>query len=421
MSLPTLTTQIAFFTDPDATPAYIDVSSYVMEVSIRRGRQHELDVAQPGVCEIKMNNGDRRFDPAYTLSPYYPNVLPMRKIQVTATWNAVVYYLFTGYVERWPISWEAPKWGSVTLTAVDGMTALAQADIAGDFPLELTGSRISRVLAAADWPTSTPVAGGYWVLGTSALGTTTVLSYSTPSTVIDVGQSYVPAVTITAGSGVSALSHIQDVVQAERGMFFIDGQGRSVFQDRRDRYGTTSTVTFTDDLATLSSSRLQYQELQPDFAIDRVANEVIVTRTGGTAQTASDAASRRKYRRRTLALSVDLTSDAEAYQRAGFEVALRKEPKLEFTALTVKPTGQDFAWPHALGRELSDRISVQRTPGSTPAVTAETINRDVFLESTQHRVAPGRWDTTYQLSSASQYDSFWVLGTSALGTATLAY
>lgn len=425
MSLPELVVEVAFTTDPDATfPDYEDISDRVLSVSTQRGRQHELDTVQAGTCTIRFDNGDRALDPTYTHSPYHPYVLPMRKVRVSAVWSTVTYYLFTGYVERWPISWEAPNWGSVTITAIDDLATLAQANIAGVFPEEKSGARIARVLSAAGWPDSTPVSGGYWTLGTSALGTTTILSYTTPETVIDTGQTTVAAVTIDEGSNTSALSHIQEVVAAERGMFFIDGQGRAVFQDRTSRYGAASAVTFTDDLATLSASRLKYQELAPDFSIEQVKNEVIVTRTGGIPQTATDVPSITHFRRRTMALDLALTTDTEALARAQFELSLRKDPRLEFTNLSVKPQAQDAAWPFALGLELSNMVTVERTPDSVDAITVETIDRDTFIEAVEHAASPSEWKTSYQLSPADLFTQFFILGTAELdseASAVLAY
>lgn len=423
MSLPELVVEVAFASDPDAAvPAWEDISDRVLSVSVKRGRQNALDTVQAGVCSVRFDNGDRALDPSYTYSPFYPYVLPMRKVRVSAVWGGTTYNVFTGYVERWPLSWEAPTWGSVTVTAVDGMALLAQADIAGTFPEELSGARVARVLSAAFWPESSPQAGDYWTLGTSALDTTTVLSFGIPATDIADGESLVPEVTIEEGAGMSALQHIQDVAAAERGLFFIDGSGRAIFQDRRARYGVASSVTFTDDLPSLSATRLQYQQLLPDFSIDQVANEVIVTRTGGSPQTAT--APSNVGVRRTLPLTLMLTSDADALLRAQFELVLRKDARLEFTNLTVRPQGQDAAWPYALDLELSDKVTVERTPDSGDAITAETINRTGFIEAVAHDAAPGTWTTVYQLSPADVLAPFFTLGSAALNSeasAVLAY
>lgn len=425
MALPQIIVEVAFATDPDVSvPAYADISDRVLSVSVRRGRQHELDTVQAGTCTIRFDNGDRALDPTYTYSPYYPYVLPMRKIRVSATWAGTTYYLFTGYVERWPITWEAPKWGSVTVTAVDGMALLAQADLAGTFPQELSGARIARVLSAAFWPESTPASGAYWTLGTSALDTATILSYGIPATSVDTGQTLIPELIVGEGTDVSALAHIQDVVAAERGLFYIDGEGRAVFQDRHSRFGTASAVTFTDDLTSLSASRLKYQELLPEFSVDQIANEVIVTRAAGTPQSAIDGGSRTRYGRRTLPLTLELTTDTEALERARLELMFRKDARLEFPNLTVLPIAQDAAWPFALNIDLSDKVTVERTPDSVAAITAETIDRDGFVEAVQHDASPGVWATRYDLSPADRYQQFFTLGTAELNSeasAVLAY
>src|SRR5947209_69592 len=106
MADPTLTVECAFASDPGAaSPTWSDISGYVTEFAIRRGRQKEVDRIEPGTCTLQLYNADRRFDPIYTAGAYYPNVLPMRKLRVRATHNAVTYNLFTGYVEEWPQEW----------------------------------------------------------------------------------------------------------------------------------------------------------------------------------------------------------------------------------------------------------------------------------------------------------------------------
>lgn len=424
MSLPELIVEVAFRTDPDATiPEWDDISEYVREVTIRRGRQHELEVVQAGTCSLVLNNGARQFDPTYTASPFYPYVLPMRKIRVGAVWNSTTHYLFTGYVERWPIVKEAPAWSSVRVTATDGMAALSQADIAGTFPEELSGARVDRVLAAAAWPESTPAA-GYWTLGTSTLGTGTVLSYGIPETVLDDGLIVIPETVIAEGAGTSALAHIQLVAQSERGVFFIDGQGRAVFQDHASRYGADPLFAFVDDPATIDADRIKYQDVLPEFDVEKVANEVIVTREGGTAQTATDDASITQYLRRSLSLNLLLVSDVDAADRAAYEVALRHEPRLEFTSLTAMPQAQDDAWPHLLALELSDMVTVEWAPDTIADLPAETIERDVFVESIAHAATPSGWTVTVQLSPGDIFGQFFELGVAELGSdasAVLAY
>src|SRR5262245_41231788 len=98
---PVVTAAVSFSTNPSATPSWDDVSAYVEGFSFRRGRNHELDQAQAGTATLTLDNRDRRFDPAatgYTAGPYGANVLPMRRCRIQATYSAVTYDLFHGYI-----------------------------------------------------------------------------------------------------------------------------------------------------------------------------------------------------------------------------------------------------------------------------------------------------------------------------------
>lgn len=415
MSLPYLRCEIAFGSDPGGgSPVYQDVSSRVMACTIKRGRQYELDLIQPSTLQVRLDDGDRALDPTYTASPYYPNVLPMRPIRISADWAGTTYYLFTGYVERWPITTrEAPAWGSATLTAIDAMATLSACFVTGSFASELTGARITEVLTAAGWAQAAPVAASYWILDTGKLDTTTRLSYNPPTTLIDAGRSLVQAVTLDITSQTDALQHIQAMAAAERGIFFIDGQGRSVFHDRAHRFNQASSGTFVDVQS--SPAGIYYQDLTPDFDAARILNDVTVTATpGGAPQNASDAQSQLRFLRRSLALTPPLMSDSDAAGQAAYELALHKDARLRLAQLTLKPQGQDAAWPHALGREISDLIRVSRNPSTLWSAASGQVTRPCFVESIQHDIKPGEWLTTFQLSPADLYAGWLTLDTAQL-------
>lgn len=64
-----------------ATPIWTDVSPYLREpYNVRRGRQTELDTVEAGTHTVTLDNRDGRFTPQWASSPYYPNVVPIRKI-----------------------------------------------------------------------------------------------------------------------------------------------------------------------------------------------------------------------------------------------------------------------------------------------------------------------------------------------------
>jgi hypothetical protein len=127
------------FDDPAVTtPTWTDVSTYARGIqgldifSSSRGRDSEQNLADAGVITVNLDNRDRRFDPTNTASPYYPNVIPMRRIRIRATWLTVTYDVFYGYIEDWGQNWDQPGTSNATCTirAVDAFKALAVPQLA---------------------------------------------------------------------------------------------------------------------------------------------------------------------------------------------------------------------------------------------------------------------------------------------------
>lgn len=82
-----------------------DLSARLVAYSIRRGRNHELDRIEAGTCTILLNNGDGELDPANQDGSYYGQLLPLRRVRVTATSEGSEYRLFDGLVERYEPEW----------------------------------------------------------------------------------------------------------------------------------------------------------------------------------------------------------------------------------------------------------------------------------------------------------------------------
>lgn len=184
---PTIKVEIALASAPlAASPTWTDVSAYFVSGSISRGRQRELDRYQAGTMSMVLRNEDRRFDPLYTSGAYWPNVKPMKRIRVTATWNSVDYIVYDGYIDSWKQSYQIPNVATVEIDATDLFKVLAA--------LELPAS-----VYAAEVLTDTPVF--WWRLGEPA-GNTTVVDSVT-------GQSAAAFGTPTLGAS-GLVSHDDD-------------------------------------------------------------------------------------------------------------------------------------------------------------------------------------------------------------------
>lgn len=106
--------------DPLAGLAWTDITSKVRGFDTKIGRQHELGRAEVGTAKIKLDNDDRRFDPDNSSGPYSPNVVPMKRIRIQATYNAITYPIFCGYVQKWPGSQQAAAASEIQVDLVDG-------------------------------------------------------------------------------------------------------------------------------------------------------------------------------------------------------------------------------------------------------------------------------------------------------------
>jgi hypothetical protein len=351
------------------------------------GSQDELTAIQGGTATITLQNRDRRFEPAFAASPYYPFITPMRPVRIRATWNAVTYNIFNGFIAEWPQDWShSPHDQETTVMCVDGFEPLNQTLLTTSFAQELSGVRIAEVLTAMGW--------------------------NSTATALDAGKSTIQA---SALAQTSALQHIQDIANSELGQFFMSTDGKATFHDRSRRQTTvSSSATFGD-----TASDIPYESIAVSFTKDSIRNDAQVTREGGTVQEAADIASETAYFTRTWTASPLYTTDAEALNMASWIVANYKNPALRIDSVALRPTLQpSTVWPQALGRAISDRITTIRRP---PAGGA-SIQSDSFINGVAHNVQMGshgwEWRTVFSLTPTALYAG-WVLDTSALDTGAI--
>lgn len=132
--LPTLVVEVAFASDSlDTTPTWVDITSYVRAGSIRSGRTNELDEFQTGSCALTLDNRDRRFDPLYAAGPYYGNLKARRQCRIRATYSAVTYDLFYGFVSGWTLAPDISGDSICQIEGYDGLSYLSGVDLPVDF------------------------------------------------------------------------------------------------------------------------------------------------------------------------------------------------------------------------------------------------------------------------------------------------
>ena len=123
-----ITVEVAFTTKPlDEVPSWTDITAYVRSIDTDAGRTSEYSTYSPRRLSLTLSNNDRRFDPEYASSPYVGNLVPMKRIRVRATYSAVTYPLFDGFVLGWPQVVREMIDETIRLDAVDGFRFLENA------------------------------------------------------------------------------------------------------------------------------------------------------------------------------------------------------------------------------------------------------------------------------------------------------
>jgi hypothetical protein len=137
MPFPTTKVEISFTASPyERTPAtWVDVTQYVRNLSVRRGRSGDLEQFPTGTASVILDNRDRRFDPFNTAGPYYGNLIPRRQIRITASTGGAFVPVFRGWIAGWPIEYTSAGFDTTTsLECFDVLGLIADEQTLGDVP-----------------------------------------------------------------------------------------------------------------------------------------------------------------------------------------------------------------------------------------------------------------------------------------------
>lgn len=374
MADPTLTVEIAFTTDPWSTPTWTDVSTYAESVSVRRGKARVLDNQQAGTCSVTLDNSDGRFDPSNASGPYYPNVLPMRRIRIRATYSATVYGLFSGFIESWPQPYGGIALAHTSISGVDAFKVLNLQKVTATYSQELSSDRVTDVLDDLGWPAA--------------------------DRSIDTGNTTVQASTLAADN---PLSHLLTVGESENGLLYIDRDGKLRLISRGNLVGgllDTTNYTFGE----APSEKTYEDDVVVTYDDADIWNEISVSSQGVTTQVSSDATSQAQYLKRDLSKTgLLLTSTTEQKAYADFLLASYKDPALRVDRITFK-TPTSF-WDRVLDRDLGAKVLVNRDPPG-----GGSISQPSYVEGIQWDIDENEWRCSWNLAATSRRARAWVLG-----------
>jgi len=201
---------------------YSDVTGDLLEIRWDRGRDHILGKAITSTCSFSLKNMDDKYSPPNSTGPLYNKLKPFRQVKLTATFQAVTYSLWRGYIisiEPLPKATER----RAEFTCADAFCVFRLAEANTDLLRDLTtGAIIGKLLDEISWPSELRE--------------------------LDDGQDTVPFAWFYRRN---LLASIQEVEESERGFFYINKKGKATFEDRHHRIKpphTSSVLTISDTM-----------------------------------------------------------------------------------------------------------------------------------------------------------------------------
>ena len=349
----------------DSVAVIVDVSDQVNNISTSRGRNAEADQFQTGSLSLRIVDQNGDFNPQNTSSPYYTLLTPMRKVQITATYGAVTYPIFMGYITSYTTT--TPQNASdvvyTTIEAVDAFRLAQNAQIAtvAGSGVQLSGARINALLDAIAWPNSMRD--------------------------IDAGLTTMQA---DPGTARTALAAMQTVETSEYGALYVDASGSFVFQDRTV---TATSVTGTPTVFNDNGSDISYANAVWILNDVLVYNQANVTRTGGSVQTAINQASIDKYflhsyNQQNLLMQTDAVAldYAQAYVSSRAETTVR----CDSISLDLYTANYNTGIIAALSLDYFDPVTITTTqPGSS------TLTKTLQVFGVSMSISPNSWRVSF--------------------------
>jgi len=344
-----------------------DITEYVQNINISRGRKQVLDAFGAGTMIVSMdqNNNNRELDAFNTSSIYYntstdqPGLGPLRPIRLSRDGE----YLFVGKVTSYRQQYILGGLTKYTVACADDIYTLAQAELPETATSSQSSSaRLSAVLALIPYTGTTSLTG----TPTATLGA------------YDIAQD------------TNANEYVNRINQAEQGRIFCDREGTLVFQPRIGQTLEPVTVTFND-----TGTGTKYDNLGVEFDQQAIINSATVTlETGGTPQTSTDSASISEYFKQSLSISDSLlSSNAQALTLSDYLLDPIPEPR--FTSMSSTFAALSDAQKDALAiMDIGGSVSLTKTfPNGTPLAVTQAL----AIEGVDHsiNVASGHRVTLY--------------------------
>lgn len=318
--------------DPRWSGTYTAIGTRLREASWSRGRSDDLSAMESGAATFTVDDDAGDFNPSNASSPL-AGLLEDRlhPVRFGATYSGGTVGLFSGFVRRIRTV-PGRRRSFATFECVDLFYWLEDAKpIIASTGITTTGAAIGKILDAIGWldPAGRSLAEGDTIPDFAADGTS------------------------------SGLDLIRELLEAERGLFYINGSGVAVYESRHTRSLRSSSATISDVM----------RAVNPGVDADRVANIVVVERSGGTPATSTDEESRRRFGDKELAQITTpyLTTDDQASSLGLHILGQTSAPRPPLRDLTIDSRTAELL-EQVLERELVDVVTVSEAMTGTSGV-----------------------------------------------------
>lgn len=347
---------------PLAGFAYYDITEYVTDIEVSRGKADDIGTISAGELVVQLNNRTRAFDPTYEAGPFYGNILPKRLVRYTS--NGIQQY--QGVIDDWNLEYTPDGDALASFVCSDGFVYLNNQTLgAGTATAQLSGARIEAILddEFVQWPaTNRDIDPGTELLGANVVA-----------------------------DGQNVLEYLQTVELSELGLFYISKDGNATFKDKNHVPVTADLVVLADD-----GTGVSYQNLLIGYGSEDLINEVVATSViTDTQTTVTDADSQLEYGIFNATYdSLLLATNAQVETFATTLLGKYAQPIYRFKEVQVRLNDLSLDDQNrVLGLELGDFVQVIFTPsGIPPAITkyAEVIRANHEVDVTgEHIVTLG--------------------------------
>ena len=351
----------------DAGAVIVDVSDQINRIETNRGRTALSDQFQTGALTLRITDQNGDFNPQNVSGPYYNLLTPMKKVQITATYGGVIYPIFAGFITSYVTTYPSESDDTVAITTIQAVDAFRLAQLAqistvtGATAGDLSGTRINKILDQINWPATMRD--------------------------VDAGLTTMQA---DPGTNRTALSALTTVATSEYGALYVDASGSFIFQDRSV---TAGSIAGTPTVFADNGTGIVYFDASWILNDVLVFNKATITRTGGTAQIASNQASIDKYFLHSYFQdNLLMQTDAVALDYAQAYIASRAETSIRVDSIVL-----DLYTPNyntgiiaALDLDFFDPIKVITTqPGGS------LLEKTLQIFGVRMNITPNSWKTTF--------------------------